>query len=107
MSHITDLSDQAKRASDSGHYAESAVLYRMVVDLIPASDAWGRIIYYLCAAGAHGDAHNHVEAIDDCRCAIASGPNNAIAWRALGMALVDGGQLMEAESALKKSLALG
>jgi tetratricopeptide (TPR) repeat protein len=107
MSHIVDLSEQAKRASDSGHYAESAMLYRKVVDLIPASDTWGRIIHYLSAAGAHLEARNYEEAIDDCRCAIASDPNSPIAWRWLGHAFMDGGRLAEAEGALKKSLALG
>jgi tetratricopeptide (TPR) repeat protein len=106
MSHIVDLSDQAKRASDSGHYAESALLYRKVVELIPVSDPWGRIIHHLLAAGAHLDAGNYVEAIDDCRCATALDPICEVAWRGLGRTLLDAGRLAEAESALRKSLAL-
>jgi tetratricopeptide (TPR) repeat protein len=107
MKSIVELSDEAKRESDCGHYADAARLYRKVVDLIPFNDVEWRVIHYLLAAGAHIDARNYEEAIDDCRCAIALAPNSHIAWRGLGRSFLDGGRLAEAESALKKSLALG
>jgi tetratricopeptide (TPR) repeat protein len=114
MNHIVELSDEAKRVADSGHYADAARLYRKVVDLIPANEVEWRIVHYLAAAGAHQDACMYDEAIDDCRCAISLNPDDmalrpdaSIAWRSLGDVFLDSGQLAEAESALQKSLALG
>src|SRR5260370_34059888 len=114
MKCIVELSDQAKRASDNGHYADAARLYRKVANLIPFTEVEGRIIYYLSAAQAHIESHMYDEAIDDCCCAISLNPkgmslkpNASIAWRSLGNALLDGGRLAEAEIALQKSMALG
>jgi tetratricopeptide (TPR) repeat protein len=114
MNHIVELSDEAKRVADSGHYADAAKLYRKVVDLIPVDEVEWRIIHYLAAAAAHLDARIYDEAIDDCRCAISLNPSDmslrpdaSIAWRSLGNAFLDAGQLPEAEIALQKSLALG
>jgi hypothetical protein len=64
MKPFIQFSEQAKRASESGHYAEGARLCRKAIELLPFGDVEGRVLYLVSAAQAHLDARNYAEAID-------------------------------------------
>ena len=103
MDEYESLYRSAKEAATSGRHLDAAQLYRKVAVEVPPDK---QAVFYLLASEAHDDAGETEEAMADCKSAIASDPNSAQAWRALGRQLMEAGQESEAKQALCASLDL-